>query len=135
MPKKIVYSRGGAAKKVFQALRIEVNSELLELDIFLKDIIDLLDKNGRICVISFHSLEDRIVKTVFKELATACICPPSFPICVCGHKAEINLISRKPITASDNELSLNSRSSCAKLRIAEKFSLLKKNSLKFNEFN
>jgi 16S rRNA (cytosine1402-N4)-methyltransferase len=120
MPKKIVYSRGGASKKVFQALRIEVNSELLGLDKFLNSAINYLNKNGRICVISFHSLEDRIVKNIFKELATGCICPPSFPICVCGHKAEISLISKKPIIASEKEQEENSRSLSAKLRIAEK---------------
>jgi 16S rRNA (cytosine1402-N4)-methyltransferase len=120
MPKKVVFSRGGAAKKVFQALRVEVNNELLELDSFLKDITTLLKKGGRICVISFHSLEDRIVKTVFKELATDCICPPHFLKCSCGHTAEIKLTTRKPITATAKELALNSRSSSAKLRIAEK---------------
>ncbi len=120
MPKKIVFSRGGASKKVFQALRIEVNSELLGLDLFIKNIVSMLDKNGRICIISFHSLEDRIVKTIFKELSTGCICPPSFPKCVCNHKAELELISKKPTTASEQEISLNSRSACAKLRVAEK---------------
>lgn len=120
MPKKVVFSRGGASKKVFQALRIEVNSELLGLDLFIKNIISMLDKSGRICIISFHSLEDRIVKTIFKELSIGCICPPSFPKCICNHKAEIELISKKPLTASEKELSVNSRSACAKLRIAEK---------------
>lgn len=121
MPKKVVFSRGGASKKVFQALRIEVNSELSELDSFLKNSINLLKKRGRICVISFHSLEDRIVKTTFKELATNCICPSYFPKCVCGgNLAKISLVNKKPICASVDELSSNSRSSSAKLRIAEK---------------
>ncbi len=120
MPKKIVFSRGGAAKKVFQALRIEVNSELFGLDELIKKLVDLLSKEGRFCVISFHSLEDRIVKNAFKELATDCICPPSFPKCICNHKAEIKLISKKPITSNDKELKLNSRASCAKLRIAQR---------------
>lgn len=121
MPKKIVFSRGGAAKKVFQALRIEVNSELSDLDLFLKNIISLLNNKGRICVISFHSLEDRIIKDIFKELSINCTCPSSFPKCVCGgNKAKIKLISRKPITASQTELSFNSRAASAKLRIAEK---------------
>ena len=119
MPKKIVFSRGGASKKVFQALRIEVNGELNGLEEFLTTSISLLSKNGRICVISFHSLEDRIVKNVFKELSTDCICPPSFPKCICNHKSKIKLISKKPITALEEELKLNSRSSSAKLRIAE----------------
>lgn len=119
MPKKVVFSRGGAAKKVFQALRIEVNGELNGLEEFLTKSVSLLSKNGRICVISFHSLEDRIVKNVFKELSTDCICPPSFPKCVCNHKAKIKLINKKPIIASEEELNLNSRSASAKLRIVE----------------
>lgn len=120
MPKKIIFSRGGAAKKIFQALRIEVNSELIGLDNFLKTIISLLNKNGRMCVISFHSLEDRIIKEVFKDLSINCICPPSFPKCICKHKATVRLISKKPIIASERELIDNSRASSAKLRIAER---------------
>lgn len=120
MPKKIVFSRGGASKKVFQALRIEVNGELENLKETIEQLIKLLKPKGRIAIISFHSLEDRIVKTVFKDLSVTCICPPSFPKCVCNHKATINLINKKPITASQEELLENSRSTCAKLRIAEK---------------
>jgi 16S rRNA (cytosine1402-N4)-methyltransferase len=121
MPKKVVFSRGGAAKKVFQALRIEVNSELSNLDLFLKNIVSLLKSKGKICIISFHSLEDRIAKDVFKELSTNCFCPASFPKCICGgNNAKINLVSKKPITASQKELSFNSRSASAKLRVAEK---------------
>lgn len=120
LPKKIVYSRGGAAKKVFQALRIVVNGELDGLDKMLEDVVEKLKPGGRFAVISFHSLEDRIVKQTFKELTRDCICPPNIPICVCGHKATIKMISKKPITASEEELKINSRSASAKLRIVEK---------------
>lgn len=120
LPKKIVYSRGGAAKKVFQALRIVVNGELDGLDKMLEDVVEALKPGGRFAVISFHSLEDRIVKQTFKELTRDCVCPPNIPICVCGHKATIKMISKKPITASEEELKINSRSASAKLRIFEK---------------
>lgn len=120
LPKKIVYSRGGAAKKVFQALRIVVNGELDGLDKMLEDVVEKLKPGGRFAVISFHSLEDRIVKQTFKELIRDCVCPPNIPICVCGHKATIKMISKKPITASEEELKINSRSASAKLRIVEK---------------
>lgn len=120
LPKKIVYSRGGAAKKVFQALRIVVNGELDGLDKMLEDVVEALKPGGRFAVISFHSLEDRIVKQTFKELTRDCVCPPNIPICVCGHKATIKMISKKPITASEEELKINSRSASAKLRIVEK---------------
>ncbi len=119
-PKKVIFGKGGVSKKTFQAIRIEVNGELENLDKFLREMIGLLKKGGRLAVISFHSLEDRIVKTVFKNYATACICPPKTPVCICNHKAEVKLINNKPITASKNELELNSRSSSAKLRIIEK---------------
>ena len=120
MPKKIVFSRGGAAKKVFQALRIVVNNELVNLDKVVEDITSKLEINGRLAIISFHSLEDRIIKNAFKELSKTCVCPPNFPKCVCNHKPDLKIVSKKPITASKEELELNSRSSCAKLRIAEK---------------
>lgn len=120
MPKKIVFSRGGASKKVFQALRIEINAELEKLDTLLKQLLDMLNVGGRGCVLTFHSLEDRIVKNVFKLESTGCICPPKTPICICGHKASVKLVSRKPIVASEEEQKQNSRSICAKLRIVEK---------------
>lgn len=120
LPKKVVFSRGGAAKKVFQALRIAVNGELDNLKETLENLIEMLKPGGKICIISFHSLEDRIVKTVFKEKSLGCVCPPSFPKCVCNHKASIKIISKKPIVASEQELKQNSRSASAKLRIAEK---------------
>lgn len=120
MPKKVVYSRGGASKKVFQALRIFINGELIGLDELLEELIDLLVENGRGCVLTFHSLEDRIVKNVFKLESTNCICPPKTPICICGHKAKIRLVNRKPIIAGEEEQKENSRSTSAKLRIIER---------------
>lgn len=120
IPKKVVFSRGGASKKVFQAIRIFVNDELGGLDIFFEEMTKLLKVGGRGCVLTFHSLEDRIAKNVFKLLSTDCICPPRTPICICGHKASVKLISRKPIIAGEQEKKDNSRSTCAKLRIVEK---------------
>lgn len=120
LPKKVVFSRGGAAKKVFQALRIVVNKELDGLDTLLQDVVSYLKIGGIFEVISFHSLEDRIAKQTFKALATDCICPPGLPICVCGHKASIELVCHKPITASEQELKQNSRSASAKLRVVKK---------------
>ena len=120
MPKKVVFSRGGASKKVFQALRIYINGELEKLDKLLKDLIEMLNPTGRGCVLTFHSLEDRIVKNLFKLESTECMCPPRTPICICGHKASVKLVSRKPIIASEEEQKQNSRSTCAKLRIVER---------------
>lgn len=107
-------------KRVFQALRIEVNRELEVLENTIEAVVDHLKISGRIAIITFHSLEDRIVKNKFKELATACICPPEFPVCVCNHKAKIKVITRKPITASSKELKMNSRAKPAKLRVGER---------------
>ena len=120
LPKKVVYSRGGASKKVFQALRIEVNEELNELDKCLEAFIELLGADGRMAVLTFHSLEDRIVKNVFKLESSDCICPPKTPICICHHKAKIKLVNKKPIMASEEEQKENSRSTSAKLRIVER---------------
>lgn len=119
-PKKILYGKGGVSKQTFQAIRIEVNGELEGLDQTLEGFIDLLSPNGRMAVITFHSLEDRIVKNVFKLESTDCICPPKIPVCICGHKAKIKLVNKKPITASPKELEMNNRSRSAKLRIVEK---------------
>ncbi len=119
-PKKIIYGKGGVSKKTFQAIRIEVNGELTGLDDVLEEFIDMLAPGGRIAVLTFHSLEDRIVKNVFKKESTDCLCPPKIPVCICGHKKKINLINKKPVTASENELKENSRSSSAKLRVVEK---------------
>lgn len=119
-PKKLLYGKGGVSKKTFQAIRIEVNSELSGLEECLYEFINLLNDGGRMAVITFHSLEDRIVKTVFKDCITGCVCPPKTPICICNHKSKGILIGRKPITASKEELAENSRSSSAKLRIFER---------------
>lgn len=119
-PKKVIFTKGGVSKKTFQAIRIEVNKELENLYNTLLSLASLLNKSGRFAVISFHSLEDRIVKNAFKELTTDCICPPKTPVCICGHKAQGFLVNKKPITATEQELKENSRSSSAKLRVFEK---------------
>ena len=119
-PKKVIYGKGGVSKKTFQAIRIEVNDELDGLDKTLETLAGMLKKGGRMAVITFHSLEDRIVKNVFKDLSTGCICPPRTPVCICGHKASVKLVNRKPIIAGEEELKDNSRSSSAKLRVIEK---------------
>ncbi|WP_053943233.1 16S rRNA (cytosine(1402)-N(4))-methyltransferase RsmH [Kallipyga gabonensis] len=108
------------ARQVFQALRIEVNHELDVLAESLQKAVNRLEVGGRLCVIDFHSLEDRIVKNAFKQMATGCICPPDFPVCVCGHHPEIKWINRKPIEASSEEAKSNPRARSAKLRIVEK---------------
>ena len=107
-------------RKTFQALRIEVNGELEGLSELVYKLTRRLKKGGRIVILTFHSLEDRIVKEAFREMENPCTCPGNFPVCVCGKKPEIKIITRKPITASKEELDNNSRSKCAKLRIAEK---------------
>ena len=107
-------------KRVFQALRIEVNRELEVLENTLEKVVDHLNKEGRLCVISFHSLEDRIVKNKFRDLEKDCICPPRLPVCVCDHKAKVKLVNKKPITASAKELEENSRSKSAKLRVCQR---------------
>lgn len=112
--------RNPAPTLAFQALRIAVNDELGALESGMKAAFDLLKPGGRLAVISFHSLEDRMVKEFFKEKATSCTCPPDLPICVCGSKAEVKIITRKPLTAESGELAENTRAACAKLRVAEK---------------
>ena len=111
---------GHPSKKTFQAIRIECNRELEVLREALDDLIDLLNPGGRLCIITFHSLEDRIVKTAFKNKENPCTCPPEFPVCVCGKKPEGRVISKKPILPSEEELEVNSRSKSAKLRVFEK---------------
>lgn len=111
---------GHPAKRVFQAIRIEVNGELEGLEAFIKAITLRLEKGGRIAVITFHSLEDRIVKNAFKELEKDCICDKRMPICTCGKRKEIEILTKKPIVASDEERQINKRSESAKLRIAER---------------
>lgn len=108
------------ATRVFQALRIAVNDELTLVEQTLPVAIDLLRSGGRLAVISFHSLEDRIVKDAFRLASTDCICPPKTPICICGHRASVRLVNRKPIIAADEETADNPRSRSAKLRVVEK---------------
>ena len=111
---------GHPAKRTFQAIRIEVNGELEILEQAIIDFVDSLQSGGRICIITFHSLEDRIVKNTFRKLETACTCPKDFPICVCGGKAEVKVITRKPILPTEEEIKYNKRAKSAKLRVAQK---------------
>ena len=121
IPKKFREKDGShPARRTFQALRIAVNDELRPLERAIEDLVDLLSPGGRLCVIAFHSLEDRIVKNTFRTLADPCICPKSFPVCVCGRRPRIKLVTRKPITAGEEELKENPRARSATLRIAEK---------------
>ena len=120
IPAKNRNSGGHPSKRTFQAIRIELNKELDVLKTSLSDMIGLLAPGGRICVITFHSLEDRIVKTIFKEKENPCTCPPNFPVCVCGKVPEGRMLTKKPILPSEEELNENSRSKSAKLRVFEK---------------
>ena len=108
------------AKRTFQALRIEVNDELGQLKTAVDDFVDVLAPGGRLAIISFHSLEDRIVKECFARRLDPCICPPDLPVCVCGRKPDVRKVTRKPVTASKEELDINPRSRSAKLRVIEK---------------
>lgn len=118
--KSAKFSEAHPEKRVFQALRIEVNRELDVLTNAIDTIIDFIDKDGRLAIITFHSLEDRIVKNKFKDLATDCVCPPEIPVCVCNHKAKVRIITKKPITAKKDELRENSRAKPAKLRVCQR---------------
>ena len=120
IPAKIRATGGHPAKRTFQAIRIEVNQELTVLSESLDGMIDLLNDGGRLCVITFHSLEDRIVKRAFQDAAKGCTCPPEFPVCVCGKKPRVRLVTRKPIVSGAAELEENSRARSAKLRVVEK---------------
>ena len=111
---------GHPAKRIFQAVRIEVNNELGILEDSIRDFTEVLNKKGRLAVITFHSLEDRIVKKTFASLAEGCICPKSFPVCVCGKNPAVKIITRKPILPDETETASNSRSKSAKLRVIEK---------------
>jgi 16S rRNA (cytosine1402-N4)-methyltransferase len=104
----------------FQALRIATNEELIGLDRFVDDAVSVLETNARVAIISFHSLEDRIVKRAFRRLEGECICPPGMPVCGCGAKAIVDVLTNRPVTASDEEETRNPRSRSAKLRVAEK---------------
>lgn len=120
IPMKARMTGGHPSKRTYQALRIEVNRELSVLEDHIDDMISLLDNGGRLCIITFHSLEDRIVKEAFKRNEDPCTCPKNFPVCVCGKKSMGKVITRKPILPSEEELKINSRSKSAKLRIFEK---------------
>ena len=120
VPKKYQIAKGHPAKKTFQAIRIEVNNELNILRQTLDKMIEHLNPGGRICVITFHSLEDRIVKLNFRNNENPCTCPPDFPVCVCGKKSKGKVITRKPIVPSDEEVENNKRSKSSKLRIFER---------------
>ncbi|TJX68707.1 16S rRNA (cytosine(1402)-N(4))-methyltransferase RsmH [Soehngenia saccharolytica] len=120
IPKKVRQSGHHPAKKVFQAIRIEVNNELEVLENTIEDMVDALNEGGRLAIITFHSLEDRLVKDKFRELNTDCICPKDLPVCVCNHVKKIEIITKKPILPSDDEIVENPRSHSAKLRIAER---------------
>lgn len=120
MPPKLRYAGGHPAKRTFQAIRIEVNGELDGLGEFIEEIVDRLETGGRIAVITFHSLEDRIVKQKLKWLEKDCVCPPKTPVCVCGKKAKVKVVTNKPITADSEERQDNPRSESAKLRIAQR---------------
>lgn len=120
IPMKFRVTGGHPAKRTFQAVRIELNHELDVLKDTLNTMIDLLNPGGRICIITFHSLEDRIVKNIFRDAENPCICPPGFPVCVCGRKSKGKVITRKPVLPSEEELEYNRRSKSAKLRVFEK---------------
>ena len=120
IPMKVQVTGGHPAKRTFQAIRIELNKELEVLQNNLDDMIDLLNPGGRICIITFHSLEDRIIKTNFKRNENPCTCPSDFPVCVCGKKSKGKVVTRKPILPSEEELEVNSRSKSAKLRVFER---------------
>ncbi|MDF2952159.1 MAG: S-adenosyl-methyltransferase MraW [Anaerocolumna sp.] len=120
IPMKVRMNTGHPAKKTFQAIRIELNKELEVLNQSLDDMIDLLKEDGRLCIITFHSLEDRIVKSKFKNNENPCTCPPSFPVCVCGNKSKGTVITRKPIIPSEQEIEENTRAKSSKLRVFER---------------
>ena len=120
IPAKIQKKGGHPSKRTFQALRIECNRELEVLKNSIDGLIGLLNPGGRICIITFHSLEDRIVKTAFRRNENPCTCPPDFPVCVCGKKPVGRVVTRKPILPTEEEMEENPRSKSAKLRIFEK---------------
>ncbi|MBE5910747.1 16S rRNA (cytosine(1402)-N(4))-methyltransferase RsmH [Pseudobutyrivibrio sp.] len=117
IPKKAQVGQGHPSKRTYQALRIELNRELTVLEDHIDDMVDLLNPEGRLCIITFHSLEDRITKVAFKRNEDPCTCPKDFPVCVCGKKSKGKVVTRKPILPSEEELEVNSRSKSAKLRV------------------
>ena len=120
MPPAALREKQHPAKRSFQAIRIAVNGELDELEPMMEAAADRLNPGGRLAVISFHSLEDRIIKKTMQRLATGCTCPPEFPVCVCGKQPKMKLVTRKPVVSTDAELAYNHRARSAKLRVAEK---------------
>jgi 16S rRNA (cytosine1402-N4)-methyltransferase len=120
IPMKVRMNTGHPAKKTFQAIRIELNKELDVLNQSLDDMINLLAEDGRLCIITFHSLEDRIVKSKFKNNENPCTCPPSFPVCVCGNKSKGTVITKKPMIPSEEEIEENKRAKSSKLRVFER---------------
>ena len=120
MPAAALREKQHPAKRSFQAIRIAVNDELGAVEKVMRDAVDCLNPGGRLAIITFHSLEDRIVKNGMQDAAKGCTCPPSFPVCVCGKKPRVKLITRKPITSGDEELEQNPRARSAKLRVCEK---------------
>jgi len=119
-PKARRFANGHPSMRTFQAIRIEVNNELTPLAQLVRDAADCLKESGRLCAISFHSLEDRIIKNMIKKLSSPCECPRDVPVCVCNKKPELKIITRKPITPSEEELAANKRAHSGKLRIAER---------------
>ena len=120
IPMKVRATGGHPAKRTFQAIRIELNRELDVLKNSIDTMIELLNEDGRLCIITFHSLEDRIVKTGFRKNENPCTCPPDFPVCVCGNVSKGKVITRKPILPSDEEIEYNKRSKSSKLRVFER---------------
>ena len=120
MPKAALNEKQHPAKRVFQAIRIEVNEELIRLKKTIEDIVSVLSKNGRLVIITFHSLEDKIVKHTFEELEGRCTCPKDFPVCVCGYVSHGKIVTKKPIVCSEEELKENPRARSAKLRVFER---------------
>ena len=120
IPEKFRRTGGNPSKRTFQALRIEVNDELSVLEDSIEDMVDLLSDKGRLCIITFHSLEDRIVKEGFKKNEDPCICPPDFPVCVCGRRSKGKVLTRKAIIPGQEELVSNKRAKSARLRVFER---------------
>ena len=120
MPAQALREKQHPAKRSFQAIRIAVNDELGSVERMLQDAVDRLNPGGRLAVITFHSLEDRIVKSAMQSAAKGCTCPPEFPVCVCGKKPKVKILTRKPIVSGPEELEENPRARSAKLRVAER---------------
>ena len=120
IPERFRIKGGHPSKRTFQAIRIAINGELESVEKVIPEMIDLLKDGGRLCIITFHSLEDRIVKNAFKKAESPCTCPPDFPVCVCGKISKGKVITKKPILPGEEEMEINPRSKSAKLRVFEK---------------